>query len=92
MQIAKEMQEHAVKQGNKWGIYNGLHVAAYAHEQMQNREEAIKGFKKAVNYLHEYLPNESAASSLIELSRSLICEATWRALSNTLSRPSVSLS
>ena len=69
MQIAKEMQEHAVKQGNKWGIYNGLHVAAYAHEQMQNREEAIKGFKKAVNYLHEYLPNESAASSLIELAK-----------------------
>ena len=69
MQIAKEMQEHAIKQGNKWGIYNGLHVSAYAHEQMQNHEEAIKGFKKAVNYLHEYLPNESAASSLIELAK-----------------------
>ena len=69
MQIAKEMQEHAVKQGNKWGIYNGLHVSAYAHEQMKNNEEAIKGFKKAVNYLHEYLPKESAASSLIELAK-----------------------
>ena len=69
MQIAKEMQEHAIKQGNKWGIYNGLHVSAYAHEQMKNHEEAIKGFKKAVNYLHEYLPNESAASSLIELAK-----------------------
>ena len=69
MQIAKEMQDHAIKQGNKWGIYNGLHVSAYAHEQMQNHEEAIRGFKKAVNYLHEYLPNESAASSLIELAK-----------------------
>ena len=69
MQIAKEMQEHAIKQGNKWGIYNGLHVSAYAHEQMQNHEEAIKGFKKAVNYLHEYLPNESAASSKISYLR-----------------------
>ena len=69
MQIAKEMQEHAIKRGNKWGIYNGLHVSAFAHEQMENREEAIKGFKKAVNYLHEHLPNESAASSLIELAK-----------------------
>ncbi len=26
MQIAKKMQDHAIKHGNKWGIYNGLHV------------------------------------------------------------------
>ena len=69
MQIAKEMQDHAIKRGDHWGIYNGLHVSAYAHEQMENRAEAINGFKKAVNYLHEHMPNESAASSLLELAK-----------------------
>lgn len=69
MEIAREMQQHAISRGNKFGIYNGTHVAAYTHQQMENLPEAIKEYKKAIAYLHEYLPNESAASSLLELAK-----------------------
>ena len=69
MEIAREMQQHAINRGNKFGIYNGTHVAAYTHQQMENLPEAIKEYKKAIAYLHEYLPNESAASSLLELAK-----------------------
>ena len=36
---------------------------------MGDYQEGIQNFKKAISYLHENFPNESAAASWIELAR-----------------------
>ena len=69
LQIAKELQEYAISHNSRFGIYNGTHISAYVLAQMGSTKEAEKEFRLAVDYLHEHLPGESAASSLLELSK-----------------------
>lgn len=69
LQIAKELLDHALKHNHKYGIYIGTHVAAYTLGQMGSFKEAQEEFKKAIAYAHEFLPDESAASSLLELAK-----------------------
>ena len=69
MQIAKAMQEHASAHNSKWGVYTGTHVSAHIYREMGSTDIARREFQKAIDYAHEYLPGESAASSLLELAK-----------------------
>jgi len=67
--IARELQQHALQHDSRFGIYNGTHLSAYVLYQMGTIDEAKKEFVKAIDYAHEHLPGESAASSYIELAK-----------------------
>ena len=66
---AKDMQQHALNHGHKFGIYTGTHVMGTIQSMMSDYQEGIQNFKKAISYLHENFPNESAAASWIELAK-----------------------
>ena len=68
-QTALDLQKYAIEHNSKFGIYNGTHLAAYVLAQMRAVEDAKREFIKAINYAHEHLPGESAASSYIELAK-----------------------
>ena len=69
MQIAKAMQEHASAHNSKWGVYTSTHVSAHIYMEMGSTAIARHEFQKAIDYAHEYLPGESAATSLLELAK-----------------------
>jgi serine phosphatase RsbU (regulator of sigma subunit) len=66
---AKDMQQYALNHDHKFGIYTGTHVMGTIQSMMGDYQEGIQNFKKAISYLHEHFPNESAAASWIELAR-----------------------
>ena len=66
---AKDMQQHALTHDHKYGIYTGTHVMGTIQTMMGDYQEGIQNFKKAINYLHDNFPEESAAASWIELAR-----------------------
>ena len=66
---AKDMQHYALNHDHKYGIYTGTHVMGTIQSMMGDYQEGIQNFKKAISYLHENFPNESAAASWIELAR-----------------------
>ena len=66
---AKDMQQHALTHGHKFGIYTGTHVMGTIQSMMGDYQEGIQNFRKAIDYLHKNFPNESAAASWIELAR-----------------------
>jgi serine phosphatase RsbU (regulator of sigma subunit) len=66
---AKDMQQYALTHDHKYGIYTGTHVMGTIQTMMADYEEGTQNFKKAISYLHEHFPNESAAVSWIELAR-----------------------
>ena len=60
---AKDMQQYALNHDHKYGIYTGTHVMGTIQSMMGDYQEGIQNFKKAISYLHENFPNESAAAS-----------------------------
>ena len=66
---AKDMQQHALTHDHKFGIYTGTHVMGTIQTMMGDYEEGTQNFRKAISYLHQNFPNESAAASWIELAR-----------------------
>ena len=66
---AKDMQQHALNHDHKFGIYTGTHVMGTIQAMMGDYEEGTQNFKKAISYLHQNFPNESAAASWIEMAR-----------------------
>ncbi len=66
---AKDMQQHALTHDHKYGIYTGTHVMGTIQTMMGDYQEGIQNFRKAINYLHDNFPEESAAASWIELAR-----------------------
>ena len=66
---AKDMQQYALNHDDKYGIYTGTHVMGTVQSMMGDYQEGIQNFKKAISYLHENFPNESAAASWIELAK-----------------------
>ena len=66
---AKDMQQYALNHGHKYGIYTGTHVMGTIQAMMGDYQEGIQNFNKAISYLHENFPNESAVASWIELAR-----------------------
>ena len=68
-QTALDLQKYALEHNSKFGIFNGTHLTAYVLGQMRAVEDAKREFIKAINYAHEHLPGESAASSYLELAK-----------------------
>lgn len=66
---AKDMQQYALNHDDKFGIYTGTHVMGTIQSMMGDYQEGIQNFRKAISYLHENFPNESAAASWIELAK-----------------------
>ena len=66
---AKDMQQYALDHDHKFGIYTGTHVMGTIQTMMGDYQEGIQNFNKAINYLHQNFPNESAAASWIELAK-----------------------
>ena len=66
---AKDMQQYALTHDHKYGIYTGTHVMGTIQSMMGDYQEGVQNFRKAIDYLHEHFPNESAAASWIELAR-----------------------
>ena len=66
---AKDMQQYALTHDHKFGIYTGTHVMGTIQGMMGDYQEGIQNFRKAISYLHEHFPNESAAASWIEMAK-----------------------
>ena len=66
---AKDIQQHALAHDHKFGIYTGTHVMGTIQGMMGDYRDGIQNFHKAITFLHEHFPNESAAASWIELAR-----------------------
>jgi len=66
---AKDMQQYALDHDHKFGIYTGTHVMGTIQAMMGDYQEGIQNFRKAISYLHQNFPSESAAASWIELAR-----------------------
>lgn len=66
---AKDIQQYALAHDHKFGIYTGTHVMGTIQCIMGDYQDGIQNFQKAIAYLHEHFPNESAAASWIEMAR-----------------------
>jgi serine phosphatase RsbU (regulator of sigma subunit) len=66
---AKDIQQYALAHDHKFGIYTGTHVMGTIQGMMGDYQDGIQNFQKAIAYLHEHFPNESAAASWIEMAR-----------------------
>lgn len=66
---AKDIQQYALAHDHKFGIYTGTHVMGTIQCMMGDYQDGIQNFQKAIAYLHEHFPNESAAASWIEMAR-----------------------
>ena len=66
---AKDMQQYALNHDDKFGIYTGTHVMGTIQTMMGDYQEGIQNFRKAISYLHQHFPSESAAASWIEMAR-----------------------
>ena len=66
---AKDIQQYALAHDHKFGIYTGTHVMGTIQGMMGDYQDGIQNFHKAIAYLHEHFPNESAAASWIEMAR-----------------------
>ena len=66
---AKDMQQYALTHDHKFGIYTGTHVIGTIQAMMGDDQEGMQNFRKAISYLHEHFPNESAAASWIEMAK-----------------------
>ena len=90
---AKDMQQHALNHDHKFGIYTGTHVMGTIQAMMGDYEEGTQNFKKAISYLHQNFPNESAAASWIELARISLtmkrCQEAIRNAEQALKEPNV---
>ena len=90
---AKDMQQHALNHDHKFGIYTGTHVMGTIQAMMGDYEEGTQNFKKAISYLHQNFPNESAAASWIEMARISLtmkrCQEAIRNAEQALKEPNV---
>ena len=66
---AKDMQQYALDHDHKFGIYTGTHVMGTIQSMMGDYQEGVQNFRKAISYLHQHFPSESAAASWIEMAR-----------------------
>ena len=66
---AKDIQQYALAHDHKFGIYTSTHVMGTIQAMMGDYLDGIQNFQKAIAFLHEHFPNESAAASWIELAR-----------------------
>ncbi len=66
---AKDIQQYALAHDHKFGIYTGTHVMGTIQCMMGDYQDGVQNFQKAIAYLHEHFPNESAAASWIEMAR-----------------------
>ena len=91
---AKDMQQYALNHGQKFGIYTGTHVMGTIQSMMSDYQEGTQNFKKAISYLHENFPNESAAASWIELAKisltNRMCLQAIRDAEQALKEPNIS--
>jgi len=69
LQTSKAIQDYALQQDNKFGLYTSTHVTAYILGLMGNTDDALTQYQKAIDYLHNYFPSESAAADLIEMAK-----------------------
>ena len=67
MDVVKEMKRYAAEHKSHWGEYTALHVQGNVYLRMQNYDSAEISFVDAVELLHSYFPNESAAADYLEL-------------------------
>ena len=67
MDVVKEMKQYAADHESHWGEYTALHVQGNVYLRMQNYASAEVSFMDAVELLHSYFPNESAAADYLEL-------------------------
>jgi serine phosphatase RsbU (regulator of sigma subunit) len=91
---AKDMQQYALTNDHKYGIYTGTHVMGTIQSMMGDYQEGAQNFKKAISYLHENFPNESAAASWIELARISLtnrnCQQACHDAEQALKEPNIS--
>ena len=91
---AKDMQQYALTHDHKYGIYTGTHVMGTIQSMMGDYQEGAQNFRKAISYLHENFPNESAAASWIELARISLtnrnCLQACRDAEQALKEPNIS--
>ena len=91
---AKDMQQYALNHDHKYGIYTGTHVMGTIQSMMGDYQEGIQNFKKAISYLHQNFPNESAAASWIELARISLtnrkCQEACQDAEQALKEPNIS--
>ena len=91
---AKDMQQYALTHDHKYGIYTGTHVMGTIQAMMGDYQEGTQNFRKAISYLHENFPNESAAASWIELARVSLtnrnCLQACRDAEQALKEPNIS--
>ena len=66
-EVVKEMKQYALDHGSRFGEYTALHVQGSVYLRMQNFAGAEVSFADAVELLHTYFPEESAAADYLEL-------------------------
>lgn len=71
--IAKLIKAFAEDRDSKVGYYASLHVMGAIYNQMHDHQHAEEYYKKAIDYIHQNLPEMSAASNYIELL--ILCES-----------------
>ena len=67
MEVVNKMKLYAGEHNSHFGEYTAMHVQGSVYLRMQNYIDAENSFKDAVELLHTYFPNESAAADYLEL-------------------------
>ncbi|MBQ6377738.1 MAG: SpoIIE family protein phosphatase [Prevotella sp.] len=69
LEMAKEMKEYAQKHNEHFGMYASMSINASMLSTLHLYDQATKSFEDAIQYLHRYYPDESAASSYLGLAK-----------------------
>lgn len=72
MEKVNAIREHAIEHDNKFGLYTAYYTMAYLLNQMQDTDGATENYKKAIEILEQYYPQESTAPTYVALSALVI--------------------
>ena len=67
--IANEMKEYAQQHNDHFGLYASTSINASMLSTLHIYDQATKAFEDAIKYLHDYYPDESAASAYLGLAK-----------------------
>ena len=68
LQMISDMRDFATEHDHKFGLYSSTYTMAYILHQVGDTKGSLENYKKALDYLHKYFPEESTAPIYIALS------------------------
>ena len=67
--IAKEIRDYAEQHNSKFGLYSSTYATGTMLSALKMFSDAERSFQEAINYQHQYFPDESAAAPYLAMAK-----------------------